>query len=123
VKVQHVLIAFRDAVGFQGREVPEGAKTRDQEEAKRLAGNILQRAKGGEDFSALVRTYTDDSPPGIYRMANTGVPAGDPQIFQRDAMAKAFGDVSFGLAVGQIGMTSYDPNESPFGWHIIKRLE
>ena len=38
-------------------------------------------------------------------------------------MVKAFGDVSFGLEVGGVGLAVYDPATSKYGWHIIKRLE
>jgi parvulin-like peptidyl-prolyl isomerase len=38
-------------------------------------------------------------------------------------MVPAFGDVGFALPPGQIGMAEYDPVKSPYGWHIIKRLE
>jgi parvulin-like peptidyl-prolyl isomerase len=37
-------------------------------------------------------------------------------------MAPAFGDIGFALAPGEIGMASFDPRTSPFGWHIIKRI-
>jgi parvulin-like peptidyl-prolyl isomerase len=38
-------------------------------------------------------------------------------------MVPAFGNVGFSLAPGEIGMAEYDPRTSPYGWHIIKRLE
>ena len=43
--------------------------------------------------------------------------------FSRDEMVPAFGDVGFALAVGEIGLAAYDQTSSPFGWHVIKRLE
>src|SRR5881628_3682843 len=69
VVVQHVLI------GFQG-SVPGKNITRSKDEAKKLADEILQRARKGEDFDALVKQYTDDAPPGRYGMSNTGVAPG-----------------------------------------------
>ena len=117
VTVQHILVAFQGSV--PGRPI-----ARSQEEAQRLAQEVLERARAGEDFDALVKAYTADSHPGIYTIANDGV-AGDPsrQIYQRGGMAKGFGDVGFALAVGEIGMASYDRSDSPYGWHIIKRIE
>ncbi len=57
-------------------------------------------------------------------MANTGVtPDPSKKEHSRAEMVKGFGDVSFSLAVGAIGMAEYDPQTSQFGWHIIKRLE
>lgn len=115
VTVQHILIGYRGSV--RGKNI-----TRTKEEAATLAADILKRAKAGEDFDKLVREYTDDSPPGIYKMSNRGVPA-PPGGYSRDGMVAAFGDVGFPLEVGGIGMAVYDPRKSPYGWHIIKRVE
>jgi len=46
-----------------------------------------------------------------------------PQAMQRRQMAKGFGDVSFSLQVGEIGMAEFSTTDSPFGWHIIKRIK
>ena len=117
ITVQHILI------GFAG-SVPGKGITRSRGEAQQLAEEVLKRAQGGESFDALVRENTDDSAPGIYKMANRGVPPDPTQkLFARDAMVAAFGDVGFPLEVGEIGMAAYDPRKSPFGWHIIKRIE
>ena len=40
----------------------------------------------------------------------------------RGAMVSAFGDVGFALAVGEVGLATFDAESSPFGWHVIKRL-
>ena len=117
VVVQHIL------VGFKG-SVPGKPIARVQEDAQRLAEELLARAQTGENFEVLVQQYTDDSPPGIYRMANFGQPGGlDQATFPRAQMARSFGDVSFSLDVGEVGMATYDPQKSQFGWHIIKRIE
>ena len=123
IQVQHVLIGFKDAIGFQGAAPPK-AQARTEAEAKVLAYEILERAKAGEDFDALVTEYTDDSPPGIYGMSNIGVePAADGSEYPRQGMVAAFGDVGFALKVGEIGISDYDTTTSPFGWHIIKRIK
>jgi len=117
ITVQHILIGFAGSV--PGKNI-----TRSKEEAESLATDILARAQGGEDFDAMVQQYTDDQAPGIYQMANLGVAADiDHGIYPRDRMVPAFGDVGFPLAVGEIGMASYDPQKSPYGWHIIKRIK
>ena len=117
VEVQHILISFQGAI-------PDEKVTRTQEEAETLAKELLERAKSGEDFDALVKEYTDDQHPGIYRMSNVGIPPdAASQEFSRERMVKAFGDVSFSLNVNEIGMTNYDPTASKYGWHIIKRLK
>ena len=115
ITVQHVLI------GFSG-SVPGKNITRSKDEAKTLAYQILDRAKKGEDFDQLVTQYTDDSPPGIYKMSGLGVPA-SPGEFARDQMVPAFGNVGFTLQVGEIGIADYDPSASPFGYHVIKRVQ
>jgi parvulin-like peptidyl-prolyl isomerase len=115
VQVQHILIGFAGTV--PGKNI-----TRTREEAKALAYQILDRARKGEDFDELVRKYTDDSPPGIYGMAGTGVAAA-PGEFPRSGMVAAFGNVGFSISPGNIGIADYDPTTSPFGWHIIKRLK
>lgn len=115
IKLQHILIAFAG-------KVPGKNITRTEAEARQLAEEILARAKGGEDFDSLVRTYTDDAHPGIYGLSNSGV-APSPGEFSRDRMVPAFGEVGFSLAPGEIGLAGYDARKSPYGWHIIKRLE
>jgi len=115
VQVQHILI------GFAG-SVPGKSITRTKDEAKKLAYSILERARKGEDFGELVRQHTDDSPPGIYGMHASGVAAG-PNEYPRDGMVPAFGNVGFNISTGNIGIADYDPQASPYGWHVIKRLK
>ena len=115
ITIQHVLI------GFVG-SVPGKSITRSQDEAQKLAEEIFARAKKGEDFDALVKQYTDDSPPGIYSMSNKGVAPAQGE-YPRSGMVPAFGDAGFPLQVGEFGMASYDKTRSPYGWHIVKRLK
>jgi parvulin-like peptidyl-prolyl isomerase len=57
-------------------------------------------------------------------MANfDAVPDMEHQIFARNRMVPAFGDVGFRLKVGEIDMAEFDPAKSKYGWHIIKRLD
>jgi len=118
VTVQHILIAFKGSI-------PNDPKvTRSKEDAERLALQVFERAKAGEDFAAMVKMYTNDAYPGIYKMTNKDVtPDRSKQEFSRTGMVKSFGDVGFGLAVGAVGLAVYDPAASKYGWHIIKRLE
>lgn len=41
----------------------------------------------------------------------------------RNQLVPAFGDTGFQLEVGEVGVATYDPQASPFGWHIILRYE
>ena len=122
ITVQHILIGFKGSV--RGKPV-----TRSKEEAEKLASEILEKAKTGADFDALVKEHTDDSHPGIYSMANYGL-AGDmnppkvaDKVFQRAGMVPAFGDVGFPLKAGEVGLAPYDLKKSKYGWHIIKRIK
>ena len=113
IQVAHILISFAGA----GTEA-----TRSKAEAEKMAGDVLARAKKGEEFPKLVKELSDDSGEGIYGMANFKVaPAGGE--YPRQGMVAAFGDVGFVLEVGAIGMSAFDPVKSPYGWHIIKRLK
>ena len=116
IEVQHVLI------GFAGK-IPGKNVTRTQAEAEKLAAEILERARKGEDFDQLVQKYTDDQWPGIYGMANRGVAKKDASEIERDGMVKGFSDVSFSLSPGNVDVATYDPKDSPYGWHINKRLK
>lgn len=118
IKVQHLLVSFAG-------KIPGKPVTRTQDEAKQLADELLQKAKDGADFAELVRQHSDDSPEGIYIMSDNGV---DNQLYpgdviSRGGMVKGFGDTSFSLEVGEFGMAEFDSVKSPYGWHIIKRLE
>jgi hypothetical protein len=117
IKVQHILI------GFTG-SVPGKTITRTVEEAKKLAYSLVDSAKAGVSYDDLVARHTDDAAPGIYGMSNRGaVSAGPPKEYPRDNMVPAFGNVGFKLKVGEIGVADYDTKTSPYGFHVIKRVE
>ena len=112
VEVQHILISFRG--------IPRGpAATRSREEAEVLAAELWARVLAGEDFAALQKQYSDDPGAGTYAMSQ------DPKVpadWQRKGMVAAFGDVGWRLKVNEVGVAAHDPQKSPFGWHLIKRL-
>jgi len=115
VVVQHILIGFDGSV--HGKEIG-----RSKRQAKELAESLLQRAQDGEDFDALVKKYTDDRYPGVYKISNTDAPL-LPDAIERKGLVPGFGHVSFRLQIGEIGLVKYHAGNSPFGWHIIKRIE
>jgi hypothetical protein len=113
VVVAHVLVSFKGT---------KTKATRSQFEAEKLAGEILAKARKGDDFNKLMRDYSDDPGEGVYGMANFKINPVAPEV-ERDGMVAAFGDVGFNLEVGEIDMAPFDPKKSPFGWHIIKRIK
>ena len=117
IRVQHILIGFKGSV--PGKNI-----TRTVEEAKTLAYSLVDSAKAGTSYDDLVARHTDDSAPGIYGLSNRGVaPAGPPSEYGRDQMVPAFGNVGFKLKLGEIGVADYDAKTSPYGYHVIKRVE
>jgi hypothetical protein len=114
ITVEHVLIAFKDS----------GTKaTRSKDEARKLAYEVLNRAKTGEDFTKLRKELSDDSPEGgVYTLVNNGV-AKQGSEYDRTGMVPAFGDVGFTLNVNEIGLAEHELQKSPYGWHIIKRIK
>ncbi|HUR27900.1 MAG TPA: peptidylprolyl isomerase [Planctomycetota bacterium] len=106
VKVSHVLVAFVGAT--RGSE-----SGRTESEARTLAEELLKRARAGEDFDALMNQYSNDDGGGTYPLTED----------DRHDYAEDFQAVAFRLAVGEIGIANYHPSRSPFGWHVIKRIE
>ncbi len=116
IQVQHILIGFQGSL--PGKEVKRSVK-----EAEKLAKEVLEKAqKGKPTFDELVKQYTDDQAPGIYGMANLGIPPAGEE-FPRDQMVPAFGDVGFKLKVGEVGLAEFSETTSPYGYHVIKRLK
>lgn len=115
IKVAHVLISFANA----NPRVPN--IKRSQADAEKLANEILDRARKGEKFEDLAK-ISDEQPPGVYGLA---IQPKDkkPGDYLRGEMALAFGDVGFTLQVGEVGLAVFDKLTSPFGYHIIKRVE
>jgi parvulin-like peptidyl-prolyl isomerase len=103
VHAAHILVAYQGAMRSHA--------TRSKDEAKKIAGQLLARAKGGADFAQLARDFSDD-PTAKQR-------GGDLGSFQRQQMTPKFSDAAFALGVGQVS----DVVETEFGFHIIKRLE
>jgi parvulin-like peptidyl-prolyl isomerase len=106
VKVQHVLLAFVGAK--RGSE-----SKRTYAEARTLTEELLKRARDGEDFATLMQKYSSDEGGGTYTLTQA----------DRYDYAQNFHQIAFRLAVGEIGVAAHHPSKSPFGWHVIKRLE
>jgi peptidyl-prolyl cis-trans isomerase C len=104
VRASHILLSTRDQ--STGTELAV-----DKKEAKRkLAEELLKRARGGEDFAKLAREYSED--PG-------SKDKGGEYKFPRGQMVPEFESAAFSLATNQIS----DVVTTQFGYHIIKLSE
>jgi hypothetical protein len=118
IVVDHILIKVRSATS------PQAAH--DEVEARMAAYELLDKLKAGGNWATLKRANSEDGSPGApggpYAMADRNLtPAPDER--PRDGMVAAFGDVGFRLAVGEMAIANYDRVTSPYGFHIIKRIE
>ncbi|MDI6889537.1 MAG: peptidylprolyl isomerase [Thermodesulfovibrionales bacterium] len=84
---------------------PEGNGDKKAIEERALL--VIQKLKGGEDFSALARMYSEDP---------SGRLGGDLGFINKDLMAKEFVEVLSGIKVGDFSM----PFWTERGLHIIK---
>lgn len=105
ITVQHVLIAFKGA--------PRMTVTRSKEEARALTEKVWTEARSGVNFKDLMQIHSNDSGGGEYPMTKA----------RRGSMVAGFGNVGFRLKVDEIGVAPWHEKDSPFGWHIIKRIK
>jgi len=120
VHVKHVLIkSTQDAAApeatAEGEVVAEAtAEPIPAEEyaaqQKEVAESVLEKAKAGADFDALVKEYGED--PGM-----ESTPEG--YTFTKGTMVAAFEDAAYALEVGAVS----ELVETEYGWHIIKRYD
>lgn len=102
ITVQHVLIAFQGA--------QRATVTRTKDEAKVLAQKVWTEARSGINFKDLMAMHSTDSGPGEYEMG-------------RNEMVPGFREMAWRLEVDEIGVAPFHQTESPYGWHIIKRIK
>jgi parvulin-like peptidyl-prolyl isomerase len=105
ITVQHVLIAFQGA--------KRATVTRTKEEAKKLTEKTWTEARSGVNFKDLIQMHSNDGGGGEYKMVKAGPPK----------LVMGFRNVGFRLKVGDIGVAPFHSVDSPFGWHIIKRVK
>jgi parvulin-like peptidyl-prolyl isomerase len=105
VAASHVLIQYKGSM----RAGPDVKRSKD--EAKKLATEVMNKAKKGLDFAGLAKQYSDE--PGAKDRA------GSLGKFGKGQMVKPFADAAFALKPGQVS----DIVETDFGFHVIKRTE
>jgi hypothetical protein len=99
-KVSHVLI------GYAG-SLPGTPVTRTKDEAKALAVKLAHDArKKGAKFEDLMKANTQDPGPGTY------------DVTPDAGLVPTFKQLGLTLGVGQV-----DVVETPFGYHVMKRVE
>ena len=126
IRAKHVLVKTEEenpeeatadeAAGTEGAAEEENAETaeptpvteEDGKKGEELANLILEKAKNGEDFDKLVKTYNQD--PGM----NDN---GDGYIFTEGDMVSEFYDCAKELKPGEFGVV-----KSSYGYHVIERL-
>lgn len=84
---------------------------RKDEEVKASAEKVLKEAKGGGDFAALAKKYSEDE-----ASAKQG---GDLDYFSKGRMVPEFDEVAFKMEPGTIS----DLVKTQFGYHIIKLVD
>jgi peptidyl-prolyl cis-trans isomerase D len=84
---------------------------KDAAAVRKQAETVLKEARGGADFAALARKYSEDE--------GSKGSGGDLNFFGRGSMVKPFEDAAFALAPGQIS----DLVQTDYGFHVIKVLE
>lgn len=97
---KHILINKPE----EGAEVKEGEK-----QGKELADELLERAKNGDDFDAMVKEFSQD--PGSESNP-------DGYVFTEGEMVKPFEEKVKELKPGEFGIC-----ESDYGYHVILRVE
>ena len=100
VRVRHILLTWK----------PLGTQD-DRAAIRKQMEPILERARAGEDFAALVAEFSED-----FATKDSG---GDTGLFHRGEMTPAFEEAAFALEPGEIS----DPVETGYGVHILKLEE
>ena len=85
------------------------AETEADEEATRtLAARLAERARAGEDFAELARTYSADEA--------TREAGGALGVFGPEEMVPEFSEAVFSMMPGEIS----DPVRTDYGWHVVR---
>jgi parvulin-like peptidyl-prolyl isomerase len=105
IGASHILIQYKGSM----RAAP--TITRSKDEAKKLATEVMNKAKKGQDFAGLAKQYSDE--PGAKDRA------GALGKFTKGQMVKPFADAAFAMKPGEISNVV----ETDFGFHVIKRTE
>jgi parvulin-like peptidyl-prolyl isomerase len=99
VSARHILI------------IPKDASAAADAAARDLARSVTERARAGEDFTALAAQYSDDTP--------TKHDGGDLGSFERGVMQPELDRVLFKMSAGDVD----GPVKTQVGYHVVKVFE
>ncbi len=99
VKASHILI-----------KVDADAPQTKKDEARKKIESVREKAKKGEDFATLAKTYSEGP---------SGPSGGDLGYFRRGQMVKPFEEAAFSLKTNETS----DIVETRFGYHLIKVVD
>ena len=97
VKASHILI-----------KVEANADQQKKAQAIEKIKQIQEMLKGGQDFAALAKKYSEDK--------GSGAKGGDLGYFARGQMVKPFENAAFAMKPNEVS----DIVETQFGYHLIK---
>jgi parvulin-like peptidyl-prolyl isomerase len=103
-QIKHILI------GWKGTDQDQRADKRTKAEAEGVVKGLLAQLKGGADFDALMKQYSED--PGSASLAKAYTVTPDASLVIE------FKQLGLRLQLGEIGVV-----ESDYGFHIMKRVE
>ena len=105
-KVKHILLGWDEVNAGDPR-----GKDRSRADLEKLVAEILAKAKQGEPFESLMTAHSEDLPEMVK--------SGKPYDVAPDAgLALPFVRLGLRLKVGELGVV-----RTPFGIHIVKRVE
>jgi parvulin-like peptidyl-prolyl isomerase len=103
VRASHILLSTKDDAKQELSDEKKAAK-------RKMAENLVKRARAGEDFAKLAKEYSED--PG-------SKDKGGEYKFSRGQMVKEFEDAAFSLKTNEVS----DIVTTQYGYHIIKLSE
>ncbi|MBS3808665.1 MAG: SurA N-terminal domain-containing protein [Desulfobacterales bacterium] len=96
VEARHILL-----------KVPENADKNTEEQVRKKALEIMERARSGRDFSALAEKFSEG--PSASEGGYLGT-------LEKGDAVKPFSEKAFSMKAGEIS----EPVRTRFGWHVIK---
>jgi hypothetical protein len=116
VKVKQVLVRWSGARGAHGSKL-------DRAEAGLLARALLERARRGADFDQLVANEADAGLAVEVLTVVADANARGAGEYSRADLAPALAELVFNLDIGEVGLCRFHERESPYGWHVVLRVE